>query len=128
MTATSGWSRASRRTTAATAPAGTSGETPARSAPRLAGAELRDDALEPLDALHDAARLVEQDGARGRQLDPSRGADEQLDAQRGLERLDPLAQRRLRDVQALRGAREMQLLGDGDEVAEVSEQVHRASS
>ena len=94
----------------------------------LAGAELRDDALEPLDALHDAARLVEQDGARGRQLDPSRGADEQLDPQRGLERLDPLAQRRLRDVQALRGTREMQLLGDGDEVAEVSDQIHRAPS
>jgi hypothetical protein len=38
----------------------------------------------------------------------------------GFERLDRLAQRRLADVQALGGAREVQLLGDGDEVAQVA--------
>jgi hypothetical protein len=91
----------------------------------LAGADPRHDALELLDALDDATRLVEQQRAGGRQLDAPRGADEQLDAQRGLERLDALAERRLRDVQARGGAAEVQLLGDGDEVAQVAQQVHR---
>ena len=59
----------------------------------LAGADPGDEALEPLDPLHDRSRLVEQHGAGGRQLDAPRGADQQVDAERGLQRLDPLAER-----------------------------------
>ncbi len=48
-------------------------------------------------------------------------AHEQLHPQLGLQRADLLAQRRLGDVQAKRGAREVQLLGDGDEIAQVAQ-------
>ena len=40
---------------------------------------------------------------------------EQRRADASLERFDLLRERRRRDVQALRGAAEVQLLGDGDE-------------
>jgi hypothetical protein len=46
---------------------------------------------------------------------------EQPHAQLRLQRADLLAQRRLGDVQALGGAREVQLLGDGDEIAQVTQ-------
>ena len=44
-------------------------------------------------------------------------AVEQRPAELALEKLDRPRQRRLRDVAALRGAREIQFLGDGEEVA-----------
>ena len=55
------------------------------------------------------------------ELDPAAVAQQQLGADLGLERLDLLTQRRLRDVQALRRAAEVQLFGDGDEVSEVAQ-------
>ncbi len=94
----------------------------------LAGADAGHRALEPLDPLDDRPRLVEQHGPGGRQLDPARRPHEQLHAERRLERLDPLAERRLGDVQPLGGAAEVQLLGDGDEVAEVAHEVHDRTS
>ena len=42
----------------------------------------------------------------------------ELDAEFGLELLDLPAQRRLRHVQALGGAAEVQFLGDGDEAGQ----------
>ena len=64
------------------APAGRSGDDAEPQRAGLAGADARDDGLEPLDALHDRARLVEQQRAVGRQLDAARRAHEQLDAER----------------------------------------------
>jgi hypothetical protein len=46
---------------------------------------------------------------------------EELDAELPLELADLLAERRLRDLEALRRAAEVQLLGDGDEVAQPPE-------
>jgi hypothetical protein len=46
---------------------------------------------------------------------------EQPDAELGLELAHLLADRRLRDVEALGGAAEVQLLRDGDEVPKVTE-------
>ena len=46
-------------------------------------------------------------------------AFEEIDAKRMLERADLLAQSRLRDEQLLRGTREVQVLGDRHEVAEI---------
>ena len=57
----------------------------------------------------------------GGELDAAAGALEQPAAQLGLERADLLAERRLGDVQARRGAPEVQLLGDGDEIAKLAE-------
>ena len=53
--------------------------------------------------------------------DAALGAVEELDAELLLELADLLAYCRLRDVQALRRAAEVQLLGDGDEVPQVTE-------
>ena len=64
--------------------------------------------------------------ASGRQVDPASRTSQQLNPELGLELLDLLRQRRLRDVQALRRATEMALLGDCDEVAQVS-QLHGAN-
>jgi hypothetical protein len=62
-------------------------------------------------------RLVEQRSAGGRQLDPSARADEQRRAERLLQLADLAAERRLRDVEACSGAPEVELVGDGQEVA-----------
>ncbi len=51
-----------------------------------AGADAGDDGLEALDALDDAARLLEHERPRGRQLHAAGGADQQLEAERRLER------------------------------------------
>ena len=55
------------------------------------------------------------------ELDLVGGAPEQLDADELLERADLPAQRRLRQVQLLGGAPEVELLGHGDERAQVPE-------
>jgi hypothetical protein len=46
------------------------------------------------------------------------GAHEQVGAERALELLDLVAQRRLGDIDARGGPAEMELLGDGQEVAQ----------
>jgi hypothetical protein len=53
--------------------------------------------------------------ARRRQHDAARGAVEQADAELGLQPQDPLAERRLRHVELLGRAPEVQLLGDRHE-------------
>jgi hypothetical protein len=60
-------------------------------------------------------------GAAGRgEVDTPGGAMKQVHAELGLELADLLGQRRLGHVQPLRGAAEVTLLGDSDEVPEVS--------
>ena len=69
----------------------------------------------------DLACLLEEDPPGvGRHHDPARPV-EQLDAEIVLELPDRLRQRRLRNVQALGGAAEMELLADRHEVAQVPE-------
>jgi hypothetical protein len=65
-------------------------------------------------------RVLEEDLARVRELDAAAVAAEQPDAELVLEAGDGLGQRRLGDVEALGGMPEMELLGDGDEVAELA--------
>ena len=109
----------------ATAPAGTSGETPSRSAP-VSPVRIRATTLSSCSTRSTTPRASSSSSApAGRELDPARRTDEQLDAERRLERLDPLAERRLGDVEPLGGPAEVQLLGDGDEVAQVPQEVHR---
>jgi hypothetical protein len=48
-------------------------------------------------------------------------ADEELGAELTLETADLLGERRSRQVKPLRGPAEMELLGDGDEVAQLTE-------
>jgi hypothetical protein len=67
------------------------------------------------------AHLVEERMPRGGELDAAVRAMEQVDAELAFELSDLLAERRLRHVQARRGAAEVQLLRDGQEVAEVAE-------
>jgi len=64
----------------------------------------------------DAPRVIEEALASGRELGVSAGAVEECDADLILERPDLARQVRLADAEALRRAREMQLLGEGDEV------------
>ena len=66
------------------------------------------------------ARIEEPLAGRG-QLDLALVAQQQRRADLLLELADLLAQRRLRHVQALGRAAEVQLLGDDDEVAQVAE-------
>ena len=74
-----------------------------------------------LDRGEDLARADEERRPGGGQLDLALVAQQQRRADLLLELADLLAQRRLGHVQALRRAAEVQLLGDGDEVAQVSE-------
>ena len=66
------------------------------------------------------ARVREQRLARRRQRDRAAVAQEDALAQLGLEPADLLRDRRLRDLQPLGRAREVRLLGDRDEVGELS--------
>jgi hypothetical protein len=68
-----------------------------------------------------------QQGLAGvRELDAPRGALQQRHAELLLKPRDRGAQRLLGDVHAAGGAREVQLLGDGDEVAQVPQlPIHR---
>ena len=59
--------------------------------------------------------------AGGRQVDVSAVADEQLSPELTFKVADLLRQRRSRNVQPLRGPTEVQLLGNRDEVAQLSE-------
>jgi hypothetical protein len=81
------------------------------------GAKLRHGGVDEREHL---LRVLEEHCSRRRQLDLARRPDEQRRAELGLERPDLSRERRLSDVQALGCAAEVQLLGDGDEVAEVT--------
>jgi len=74
-----------------------------------------------------APALAEQEAAGRREPYLPARALQEPHAEPALERLDLLAEARLRDVQARRGAAEVELLGDGDEVAEEAElgEIHR---
>ncbi len=93
------------------------------------------DGQQPLGALGDAPGLLAgvvdgvedshhalQVGRAGRgQLHAAGGADQQRHPELGLECADLLGQRGLGDVQSLRGAAEVQFLGDGAEVPQVTQ-------
>ena len=68
--------------------------------------------------LEHASRLLEKDRTGRRQCDAAAIALEQPEPQFLLQGADLTAQCRLDDVQAHRGASEMELFGDGDEGAE----------
>ena len=72
-----------------------------------------------VDGAQGGAGGLEQRLAGLGELDAARRAVEQRHADLLLEPGDRGAQRLLGDVHAARGAREVQLLGDGDEVAQV---------
>ena len=69
----------------------------------------------------DVASLLEQRFARRCELDAPVRPLEQLNSELGLESLDLQAQRRLRDAELPRRSTEVELFGDGDEVAEVAQ-------
>jgi hypothetical protein len=62
--------------------------------------------------------LLEERATRGGELDLAAGAHEEIRAERSLELPDLVAERRLGDVEARGGAAEMELLRDGQEVAQ----------
>ena len=71
-----------------------------------------------------AARLLQEDGARRRQLDVPVVPLQERHPHGAFELLDLAAQRGLGHVQPLRGAAEVELLGDGLEAADLIEGVH----
>src|SRR3546814_15488658 len=85
----------------------------------------RTDTLFPYTTLfrsgQDLANLLQVCRARGRQLHPARGAGEERKAELVLELLDLLRQGRLGHVQSHGSATEVELLGDGHEVAQVTQ-------
>ncbi len=76
----------------------------------------------------EAAGERQQRLARAGEQHAAAGAVEQAHAQLALERLDLRGERRLRQPEARRGAAEMPLLGDGEEVREAADeaQIHFA--
>jgi len=88
--------------------------------PRLFACDLShflDPCIEAREYLAGGLEKVASDGG---QLDPATRTLEQRDLKLALELHDPLAQRRLRHVETIRRSGEVQLLGDGDEVPEVT--------
>ncbi|WP_254665314.1 hypothetical protein [Stenotrophomonas sp. HMSC10F06] len=71
-----------------------------------------------LQRLHSSARGLKEGCPRRCQRDAARGALEQRGSDGALQLADGLAQRRLRHVQPLGGAIEVQLLGHGNELLE----------
>jgi len=65
--------------------------------------------------------VIEQRPPRGEQVDPSRGAGEERGAELPLQLADASGERRLRDPQPARGASDVLLFRDGDEVAKLVE-------
>ena len=74
-----------------------------------------------VDVLQQPPGPVEQRLARDRQLDAVRGAAQEIAAQQQLEPADLTAERGLGEVEAVRRAPEVELLGDGDERSEVTQ-------
>src|SRR5262245_25354810 len=79
-----------------------------------------------LDLGQDRARVREEGVPGVRQRDAARRALEERDAELVLELADAAAERRLRDVEHLGGARDVARLRDGDEIAHLAE-AHAAS-
>ncbi|AMA58857.1 hypothetical protein BCCGELA001_22995 [Bradyrhizobium sp. CCGE-LA001] len=91
--------------------------------PDQARADRPDLVFGDLDLLQDRAP-AHQHGVTGlRQLDLAAGPVEELGPELGFERLDVLAERRLREVQPPGGEGEAALLGDRDEIPELA-QIH----
>jgi hypothetical protein len=74
-----------------------------------------------LDVAQDDPRPLEQLFTRGQKLHAARRAGEEFDAEFGFELADAARERRLRNVQATRGARQVGLFGHGHERFELSE-------
>jgi hypothetical protein len=73
-----------------------------------------------LDVREDLPCMFEKQSASARQPHPPLGAFEQLNVDLFLELFDLLTERRLRDVEALRGPPEIQLFSDGNEVSQMT--------
>jgi hypothetical protein len=73
-----------------------------------------------LDVAEDTTSTLEKDLASACELDGARGAKEESVAKNLLELSNLLGERRLGEMKALRCATEVQLLGDGDKVAEMA--------
>jgi methionyl aminopeptidase len=69
----------------------------------------------------DGARVLEETLARWEQRHPARRPGEERGAELVFQRADLPAERRLRDVQALRRAADVSFLRDGNEIADLSE-------
>jgi hypothetical protein len=83
---------------------------------------VRGDRVAPeRDLCERGAGVRQQRLARGRQAHRAAVAQEDALAELGLEPADLLADRRLGDPQPLRRAREVRLLGHGDEIGELTE-------
>jgi hypothetical protein len=85
--------------------------------PHLAATDAPGLVEHPLDLGKGEWSLLEQRAARVGQPDAALGSDEEPQAEHRLEVGDRPAQRRLREVQSLRGAPKVQLVGDREEVA-----------
>jgi len=88
------------------------------------GMGFANDTLGAFQADEEPARLFEQLGASGRELQPARRPGEEHNAQPLLKIPDSARQRGLVDVDALGGAAEVELFGNGNEVAEVAQFNH----
>ena len=86
----------------------------------LAGGDLAHFGHVARDGLEDVARAIEVDGTGGGEADGARGAKEERIAEDLFKLADLLGERRLRKMQAQGGAAEVELFGDGNEVAEVT--------
>ncbi|MNN04923.1 hypothetical protein D3C81_1176640 [compost metagenome] len=93
---------------------------------QLAALGAAGDGHRPLQLGQHLTRLGQEQPAGLAQRHSAVGALEQAHAQLLLQRLDLLAQRRLGNAQLQGGAAEVQLFGNGDEIAQVAE-FHDAS-
>jgi hypothetical protein len=74
-----------------------------------------------IDGGEDGTSVVEEALARREQRHSARRPDEKCGPELVLQRADLSAERRLRDVEALRGAANVPFLGDGHEVTDLRE-------
>ena len=89
--------------------------------PRLALVDALGVVGGPIEVGEDRPRVAQERVAGRSRLHAPARAREELHPELVLQQPDLVAQRRLRHVQPLRGPAEVQLLGDGDEVAELAE-------
>ena len=100
------------------------GDGPGEGDPDLAGlapGRAPDLVARVVELREDRAGLLQEEAPRLREPDAPPVPFEQRRAQLVLDRLDLLAERRLAHVQAARGPAEVELLGDGDEVAQLAD-------
>ncbi len=74
-----------------------------------------------VDGIEDRHRPAQVRQACRREFDPAGTADQKVDAEFALELADLLGQRRLGHVQPVGGPAEVEFLGDGAEIAEVTQ-------